>query len=86
MAAQGLGGELPVMKALGLRPLMSHIYGKISLDCARVLTIRDTRRYAKRQMTWSRGRFTDWPVLAAPSAVERGRAGARLVMKRLAGG
>ena len=86
MAARRLDGELPVMKALGLRPLINHIHGKISLDCACALAIRDTRRYAKRQMTWSRGRFTDWPVLAALSAVGRGRAAARLVMKRLAGG
>jgi len=45
-----------VMKAVGLPPLLRHLRGEIVLDEAVRLAKRDTRRYAKRQITWFRNR------------------------------
>ena len=42
------------MKALGYREVLALVEGRIDLDEARVLLARNTRRYAKRQITWFR--------------------------------
>lgn len=55
---QAARGEAPVMKAVGVRPILRHVEGEISLDEARELGRRDTRRYAKRQTTWFRNQMT----------------------------
>ncbi|MEO5352897.1 MAG: tRNA (adenosine(37)-N6)-dimethylallyltransferase MiaA [Magnetococcus sp. XQGC-1] len=44
--------ELPAMKAVGYRQLFPHLEGRISLEEAVELAKRESRRYAKRQMTW----------------------------------
>lgn len=49
---RGFGPQLKLFKAIGYRYLVEHIEGKISLDEAISLVQRDTRRYAKRQITW----------------------------------
>jgi tRNA dimethylallyltransferase len=49
-----LPDHLPAMKALGLKHLRAYLRGQLSLEDARRLAQRDTRRYAKRQMTWAR--------------------------------
>ncbi len=56
LVALGLDPGLPVMKALGVPPLHHHLNGEISLDEAIVQAQRDTRHYAKRQLTWFRHR------------------------------
>lgn len=61
----GLPDDLPIMRALGVRPLRSHLLGEISLDEALEQSKRDTRRYAKRQMTWARGNMLAWEWLSA---------------------
>lgn len=48
------GRDLPAMSGLGHRQLGSFLSGKITLDEAVRLIKRDTRHYAKRQMTWFR--------------------------------
>jgi tRNA dimethylallyltransferase len=48
---------LPGLKALGLRDLIRHIRGEISLEAAIAAGQQATRRYAKRQMTWFRHQF-----------------------------
>lgn len=50
----GYGSELKPMNAIGYRQVNSYLDGEISLEEAKYLTKRDTRRYAKRQMTWLR--------------------------------
>jgi tRNA dimethylallyltransferase len=37
--------------------------GETSLEDALAAAQRETRRYAKRQSTWMRGRMADWPRL-----------------------
>jgi len=52
---KGYGRELTSMKALGYRELMAHLDGETTLEDAVGLIKRNTRRYAKRQLTWFRG-------------------------------
>lgn len=51
----GYGPELKSMQSLGYKQLVRHLLGECSLDAAVSSIQRDTRRYAKRQMTWFRG-------------------------------
>jgi tRNA dimethylallyltransferase len=57
LMARDLSPDLPAMKAVGLPELRRHLRGKLPLDEAILLAQRQTRRYAKRQMTWFRHRM-----------------------------
>ena len=59
---------LPAMKAHGVPWLIRHLGGEISLDEAAAGAIMDTRRYAKRQLTWFRNQMKDWPWVEAEAA------------------
>jgi tRNA dimethylallyltransferase len=59
----GLDDNLPAMKAIGVRELIAHIRGEMSLDEAIALAQRETRRFAKRQFTWLRGQMADWEMI-----------------------
>jgi tRNA dimethylallyltransferase len=61
LAARQLDPLLPAMKAHGVPWLIRHLNGEISLDQAAAGAIMDTRRYAKRQLTWFRNQMKDWP-------------------------
>lgn len=70
MVAQGLVAEVEyflkagltknnqAMKAIGYRQILSYLEGEMSLEEAIELIKRDSRRYAKRQLTWFR-RYED---------------------------
>ncbi|MBM4273131.1 MAG: tRNA (adenosine(37)-N6)-dimethylallyltransferase MiaA [Deltaproteobacteria bacterium] len=47
--------DLKPLRALGYRHLINYLEGRWSLEEAVALIKRDTRRYAKRQLTWFRG-------------------------------
>lgn len=68
LAARGLDPALPAMKAVGVRELAAHLRGEASLAEALEAAQRETRRYAKRQLTWMRGQMADWPRVTAPDA------------------
>ncbi len=51
---RGYGPELKSMQSLGYRHMGMVLAGKMDLDDAIRLMKRDTRRYAKRQLTWFR--------------------------------
>jgi tRNA dimethylallyltransferase len=68
LAARKLDSCLPVMKAHGVPWLIRHLNGEISLDEAAAGAVMDTRRYAKRQLTWFRNQMKDWPWEAPESA------------------
>ncbi|MEM7729211.1 MAG: tRNA (adenosine(37)-N6)-dimethylallyltransferase MiaA [Pseudomonadota bacterium] len=53
----------PMLKAIGLSHLLSYLDGDCDLADAVKTAKRDTRRLAKRQMTWFRNRCGDWPML-----------------------
>ncbi|GAB7026297.1 tRNA (adenosine(37)-N6)-dimethylallyltransferase MiaA [Geotalea toluenoxydans] len=48
----GYARDLKAMRSIGYKEICSFLKGEISLDQAVQLIKRDTRRYAKRQMTW----------------------------------
>jgi tRNA dimethylallyltransferase len=64
-----LGENLPAMKALGIVPFAAHLRGEIGLDEALARARQDTRRYAKRQITWFRHQTPDWPRAHDPDEV-----------------
>lgn len=51
---RNLDPALPLMRAHGLRHLIAHLRGEISLSEAAELAKRDTRTYARRQFTFAR--------------------------------
>ncbi|OFX00575.1 MAG: tRNA (adenosine(37)-N6)-dimethylallyltransferase MiaA [Alphaproteobacteria bacterium RIFCSPHIGHO2_12_FULL_63_12] len=57
---------LPVMKAVGAAELIAYLRGVHSLDDATLLAKQNTRRFAKRQMTWFRHQAADWLRAASP--------------------
>lgn len=61
LLARGLDPNLPVMKAVGVRELERHLAGELTLEAAADLARQETRRYAKRQLTWLRNQTPDWP-------------------------
>ncbi|HBD07035.1 MAG TPA: tRNA (adenosine(37)-N6)-dimethylallyltransferase MiaA, partial [Syntrophobacteraceae bacterium] len=66
---RGYGPELKSMQALGYRHLAAYLAGKLALNDAVEGIRRDTRRYAKRQLTWFRA-DPEYAWLAADQAEE----------------
>ncbi len=62
-ALKGLDEARPAAKILGLRELWAVQSGDMSLEDAKIAAKAQTRRYAKRQLTWFRNRLADWSVL-----------------------
>jgi tRNA dimethylallyltransferase len=52
--------DLPAAKAIGVRLLAAHLGGDLSLEDAVEGAKQETRRYAKRQLTWLRHQMPDW--------------------------
>ncbi len=65
LAARQLDPSLPAMKAHGVPWLIRHLNGEITLQEAAAGAVMDTRRYAKRQLTWFRNQMKDWPSVPA---------------------
>lgn len=61
-----LDPDLPAMKALGVRPLTRHLEGEINLESAILQGMRETRQYAKRQLTWFRHQMAEATVIDVP--------------------
>lgn len=70
LRALELDPELPVMKAIGVGELSAHLRGDVSLEEAIAAVKTETRRYAKRQMTWFRGHMRDWHWVRDPAALD----------------
>jgi tRNA dimethylallyltransferase len=68
LAGRKLDLTLPAMKAHGVPWLARHLSGEISLKEAEAGALMDTRRYAKRQLTWFRNQMKDWPWQTAENA------------------
>jgi tRNA dimethylallyltransferase len=51
---------LPAMRAHGVRELAAYLQGLTSLEEAAAKAKTESRRYAKRQMTWARRYMADW--------------------------
>jgi tRNA dimethylallyltransferase len=61
LAERNLDPSLPAMKAHGVPWLIRYLKGEIAMEEAVGGAIMDTRRYAKRQLTWFRNQMPDWP-------------------------
>jgi tRNA dimethylallyltransferase len=59
LAALKLDPRLPAAKTVGLRELIDHLEGRMSLAGASAKAQQATRRYAKRQLTWFRHRWRE---------------------------
>ena len=57
LIARGLDPALPVMRAIGVPELATHLAGEMDLDAAVTQAKIATRQYAKRQYTWLRGQL-----------------------------
>ena len=71
LTQRGLAADLPVMRAIGVKTVAEHIRGERTLESAIDLAKRDTRRFAKRQMTWFRGQAKTWPKLENISQIDQ---------------
>jgi tRNA dimethylallyltransferase len=60
LAALELSPELPLMRALGVRPLLAHLAGTLSRDDAIAAGKLETRQYIKRQQTWLNRHMMSW--------------------------
>jgi tRNA dimethylallyltransferase len=60
LADLGLDPALPIMSALGVRPLLRHLAGALPREEAVAAAQAETRQYAKRQLTWARGNMMSW--------------------------
>lgn len=65
LMARQLPADRPVMKALAVPQLAAHLAGEISLADAVALAAVATCRYQKRQTTWCRHQFPNWPAIPA---------------------
>ncbi|ADG09821.1 tRNA (adenosine(37)-N6)-dimethylallyltransferase MiaA [Caulobacter segnis] len=66
MEARGLDPSLPALKAVGYREFAAHLRGETTLEQALDAARQETRRYAKRQLTWFRNQTPDWERISAP--------------------
>jgi tRNA dimethylallyltransferase len=69
LSRRRLDPSLPAMKAHGVPWLIRHLNGEISLEEAEAGAVMDTRRYAKRQLTWFRNQMPGWSWLPAEAAL-----------------
>jgi tRNA dimethylallyltransferase len=65
---RGFSPELKSLQSIGYRQMIRHLAGELTLVEAVELTVRDTRRYAKRQETW----FAKVPGIKIVREDERG--------------
>ena len=76
LLARGYGPEHKPMQALGYKQLTEHLRGECSLEEAVRKTKRETKRYAKRQLTWFKSDAVQWlePATDVAALAERCRA------------
>ena len=62
-----INSSFPANKILGIEEIKKYLDKKISLEQAFEETFIRTRRYVKRQRTWSRGHMKDWTSIFNPN-------------------
>jgi tRNA dimethylallyltransferase len=74
LLASGYSSDLPAMKSLGYKEVCSYLQSSVTLEDATEEIKLNTRRYAKRQLTWFRGepeaRWIDLSTISLAGAVE----------------
>lgn len=75
LLANGYSRDLVSMDSFGYRELAQHLHDELALDEAAELIRRNTRRFAKRQLTWYRSdprlQWLDLSLLSEESAIRR---------------
>jgi tRNA dimethylallyltransferase len=72
---RALQADLPLLKAVAVPELLAHVSGRTDLDTALDRAIVQTRRYAKRQLTWLRHQLPELrPVVDFGEDLEPGQA------------
>ena len=69
-ALSHLPPDLPALKAIGVRHLFASARGELDPAEAVELSKRDSRRLAKRQMTWFRNQHGNWPRLSPETGLD----------------
>jgi tRNA dimethylallyltransferase len=70
LLAQGYNSDLSAMQAIGYRHMLALLTGSSDRETVLATLIRDTRRYAKRQMTWFQNQQqVAWHQVAQPETV-----------------
>ncbi|MCL2790331.1 MAG: tRNA (adenosine(37)-N6)-dimethylallyltransferase MiaA [Desulfobulbus sp.] len=70
LLTQGYRSDLPAMQAIGYRHMLALLAGANDRETVLTALIRDTRRYAKRQMTWFRNQQqVAWHQVSQPETV-----------------
>ena len=71
LLAHGYGPGLHPLRSLGYKEMIAHIQGEYSLDDAGRMIKQNTRRFAKRQMTWFRAEpDVEWIDVGERTAAE----------------
>jgi tRNA dimethylallyltransferase len=73
LAARELDPALPAVKAVGVREIMEHLSGRLTREEALARAQQETRRFAKRQLTWLRNQTPDWPRIASADPEDQWR-------------
>lgn len=61
LIAKGYSIDLPAMQGIGYKEIVCYLYGECDLDTAIDMIQKNTRHYAKRQITWlKRYSFANW--------------------------
>jgi len=55
--------SLPIAKSLGVKWLLTYLDKEISLEEAISLSMRDTRLYVKRQITWFKHNYIPYKIV-----------------------
>ena len=63
--ALNLPPDRPALRALGVIPFSAYLSGQLSFAAALERAKTETRRYAKRQMTWARRNMISWKLVSA---------------------
>lgn len=58
LLAQGVSSDAHAMTAIGYKEVVCYLQGQLTLEQCRDLIQRNTRRFAKRQLTWFRNKMT----------------------------
>jgi tRNA dimethylallyltransferase len=75
LGQRALPADLPLMKAVAVPELLAHVSGRVDLATAVERAFIQTRRYAKRQLTWLRHRLPELrPVAEFGENVDPARA------------
>jgi tRNA dimethylallyltransferase len=70
LVSRRLDSHQPIMKALGVRELAAYLGNELTLNEAILLGQANSRKFARRQMTWFRNQMAGWQFISAEDGGE----------------